>query len=274
MGTLSKSAVFSSPVIGKELAYRLRRLKIGARILPRLIIRNHLSSQQCGSGSGGRYAFTLIELLVVVAITAILAGLLLPVLAGAKESARKVGCLNNIRQIGIASSVYSLDSKGNFPSFRNWLFTRPGDLTSGRLYPYLKSKQVYLCPTDKLELGSKRPPTSPTPTFGNSGRRRDYSYGMNCEICHATDIAAFLEPSRTLLFMEGNLGTNDYTGMVGPVMVSQALALRHSNRGHLVMGDLSVLTMDKKHYNNVQRTKRFWFPTDDTRGPGGVPFPN
>jgi len=239
-----------------------------------LVMRNHTGKPKFDPGPNVPLAFTLIELLVVIAIIAILAGLLLPTLGRANESARRVACLNNIRQIGIASSVYSLDARGNFPSFRNWLFTEPGDLTTGRLFPYLKSKPVYLCPTDKLEFGLKRRTPAPTPTFGNSGHRRDYSYAMNCEICHATDISMFFEPARTLLYMEGNLATNDYTGMVGPAFVSQGLSFRHRNRGHLVMGDLSVLTMDKKQYEKVQRTKRFWFPTDDTSGPGGMPFPN
>jgi prepilin-type N-terminal cleavage/methylation domain-containing protein len=237
-------------------------------------MRNPLCKPQFGWRCYFLHAFTLIELLVVVAIIAILAGLLLPVLGRAKESARRIACLNGIHQIGIASAVYSLDAKGNFPSFRNWLFTKPGDLTSGRLFPYLKSKQVYFCPTDKLEFGLKQRSPAPTPTFGNSRHRRDYSYAMNCEICHATDVSAFFEPARTMLYMEANLATNDYTGLVGPAFVSQVLSFRHNNRGHLVMGDLSVLTMDKKQYDKVQRTKRFWFPTDDTSGPGGMPFPN
>ena len=222
-----------------------------------------------------RRAFTLIELLVVIAIIAVLAALLLPALGRAKESARSAACASNIRQIGIASSLYSLDATGNFPSFRNWLYTKPGDLTTGRLFPYLKSKPVYLCPTDKLELASKRRPASPPPPGGFAGRfsSRDYSYAMNCGICHATDVTQFLEPLKTLLYMEGNLATNDYTGQVGPALVSRALAFRHNKRGHLVMADLHLEKMDKKEYDNVQKTKRFWFPTDDTRGPGGMIFP-
>src|SRR5207245_583929 len=113
-------------------------------------------------------AFTLIELLVVIAIIAILASLLLPALSKAKESARCASCMNNLRQIGLASVTYSLDQNGHLPWFRNWLFTKPGDLTTGRLYPYLNSKPVYLCPTDKLRLAAKgrqSPPMLPVLPF-------------------------------------------------------------------------------------------------------------
>jgi prepilin-type N-terminal cleavage/methylation domain-containing protein len=204
-------------------------------------------------------AFTLIELLVVIAIIAVLAALLGSSLGRAKESVRSTLCVNNLKQMSIALTTYSMDFNSRLPSFRTWLFTKRGDLTTGNLFPYVKAKAVYLCPTDKIELGLKTRANSTNLVSNriqaNRIGHRDYSYGMNCIICHKTDLSTFLEPPKTVLLMEANLGTNDYTGIAGPSMgVSKSLAFRHNRRGSLLMSDLHFERLNLKKFGIQPRT--------------------
>ncbi len=136
-------------------------------------------------------AFTLIELLVVIAIIAILAALLLPALTKSKESAQSIKCINNIRQLGIACMVYEGDT-GRLPSMLEWIYPTnappPGNdlinLAKGQLFPYIKSRAVYLCPTD-------------TGDYPGSGPI-DHSYMMQCMMCHVHTMSVCLAPSRTV----------------------------------------------------------------------------
>ena len=217
-------------------------------------------------------AFTLIELLAVIGVIAMIAGLLLPALARAKEAGRAAACKNNLRQLSLAAATYSLDNKGRLPFFLDWLWTRTGDLTSGQLYPYLKNRNVYLCPTDRIQLASTTsfPEAPNSPIFEGVLRPRDYSYAMNCGLCHESDTAKFIAPVRTLLFMEADLARNDYSGQVGPSIATRALSTRHGRRGHMVFADFHLESVKSTTADRLEKSQRFWFPTRDTSGPGGM----
>ncbi len=158
--------------------------------------------------------FTLIELLVVIAIIAILAAILFPVFARAREQARKTTCLSNLKQLGLAMMMYVQDYDECFPAPRSpqpygsggwwsdfwsgvWLGFRtwPYDLE-----PYMKNKQIVVCPS--ADKG-----------FTVGGGIADYPEGVSylykhCVAC-AQEItgapaaqAAFAEPSEQVILHE------------------------------------------------------------------------
>ena len=98
-----------------------------------------------------RRGFTLIELLVVIAIIAILAAILFPVFARAREKARTASCQSNLHQLGVAMGMYVDDYDGHYPWDDLTIGTREGiDPTwTWRLmvYPYVNNTQVYVCPS-------------------------------------------------------------------------------------------------------------------------------
>ncbi|HWX19442.1 MAG TPA: type II secretion system protein [Candidatus Binatia bacterium] len=137
------------------------------------------------TGPGPAVGFTLVELLVVMAIIALLAALLLPSLSMAKSKAKRIACLNNLKQLAFAQQMYAADNTGKVPDnlpakaqpalgTNCWVAgdmkvladsTNQVLIQKGELFPYASHSAVYRCPADPSQT---------------AGVARVRSYSMNC----------------------------------------------------------------------------------------------
>src|SRR5205809_2677588 len=109
---------------------------------------------------GTKRGFTLIELLVVIAIITILAAILFPVFAQAREKARQSTCLSNQKQLGTAMSMYIQDYDERFPNWRT-VVPKSADNPNAKItwvenmQPYCKNKKIWICPSDSIAAEQK-----------------------------------------------------------------------------------------------------------------------
>ena len=128
--------------------------------------------------------FTLIELLVVIAIISILSGILFPVFARARESARRASCLSNLKQIGLGVMMYVQDYDEKYPlrNFANpaappedgWWYNGSW-FWENSVMPYIKSSQVFICPSSYSTVSYAPPYTGVGSDYGPYAD----NYGVN-----------------------------------------------------------------------------------------------
>ncbi len=118
-------------------------------------------------------AFTLIELLVVIAIIAILAAILFPVFAKAREKARQTSCLSNLKQVSLALAMYVQDSDG-YPQMSAPSNQVPRTKWPDLVWPYTKSRGVFLCPSAPESLWAKGFAHDPSLLYGGYGYNYQY----------------------------------------------------------------------------------------------------
>ncbi len=209
--------------------------------------------------------FTLIELLVVIAIIAILAAILFPVFARAREKARQTSCLSNIKQLMIGIAMYAQDYDERMPeaavAVASWV-APAGDVCTVGLMPWVISLQPYLKNTQILNCPSV------TPGWNGSQAFQDISYALNYYACGIA-IASFNYVAETCVLADADGGGENWNPADGEATFIPQLTgsendyvdARHNEGANVGFADGHAKWIKIGNIEQDTSTSRFWRPT-------------
>ena len=225
-----------------------------------------------------RKGFTLIELLVVIAIIAILAAILFPVFAQAREKARQTTCASNLKQLGLGAMMYAQDYDQRYVPWWGDGVSK-GQGWSSILMPYVKNEQLFACPSDGISRG-KNPKRSYTMNGDwYSPDQRGLSRSYTTDKGQGPPIGGYNEseveqPAMTIMFCDRWEPNNFLYGQGWSVSASEChLHASAGNRGLNNHMDATNFCMADGHVKWINRTtanmwRRVKLPDGDVRDTG------
>jgi prepilin-type N-terminal cleavage/methylation domain-containing protein/prepilin-type processing-associated H-X9-DG protein len=190
------------------------------------------------SGDAGKRAFTLIELLVVIAIIAILAAMLLPALSRVKASAKRIVCVNHLKQLALATVIYVMDNDGYYPS------SNASNKWPQAIRPGYDNLRLLVCPGDLSSTGVATNTASAdlAPRSFLINAWTDYFDSQPQPVLSEVMPESYVQqPSETVLFGEKQEGHGDF--LMDLRTANQATVLeqiRHSGGADYAFADGSV----------------------------------